>query len=145
MPHSSRNGGRQIVFVASSDGRSRLWLRLLATTTAQPPTGTEGATYSFWAPDGRSIGFFADGALKRLDLGGGAARTLAPATNGTGGTWNAGGVVVFSPTITTPLMRVPAAGRRRLAQMLQRRNSERSGHDHSRGRDHPRQPSAGRR
>jgi serine/threonine protein kinase len=102
--------GRQIVFAASSDGRSRLWLRSLATTTAQPLAGTEGATYPFWAPDGRSIGFFADGALKRLDLGGGAARTLAPATNGTGGTWNADGGVVFSPTITTPLMRVPAAG-----------------------------------
>jgi hypothetical protein len=30
--------GRQIVFVASGDGVSRLWLRSLATTTTQPPT-----------------------------------------------------------------------------------------------------------
>ena len=41
--------GRQIVFVASSDGASRLWLRSLATTTAQPLAGTEGATF----PSGR--------------------------------------------------------------------------------------------
>ena len=36
--------GRQIVFVASGEGASRLWLRSLATTTAQPLAGTEGAT-----------------------------------------------------------------------------------------------------
>jgi len=50
--------GRQIVFVASGDGAARLWLRSLAATTAQPLTGTEGATAPFWSPDGRSIGFF---------------------------------------------------------------------------------------
>ena len=38
--------GRQIVFVASGDGASRLWLRSLATTTAQPLAGTEGASVS---------------------------------------------------------------------------------------------------
>ena len=34
--------GRQIVFVASGDGPLALWLRSLATTTAQPLAGTEG-------------------------------------------------------------------------------------------------------
>ena len=102
--------GRQIVFVASGDGASRLWLRALATTTAQPLPGTEGAVRPFWAPDGRSIGFFAGGTLKRLDFGGGAARVLAPAINGLGGTWNADGVIVFAPSGTTPLMRMSAGG-----------------------------------
>jgi hypothetical protein len=102
--------GRQIVFVASGDGTSRLWRRSLATTTAQPLAGTEGATLPFWSPDGRSLGFFAGRALKRLDLGGGAPQTLAPVTAGFGGTWNADGVIVFAPSTTTPLMRVPAAG-----------------------------------
>ena len=64
----------------------------------------------FWSPDGRSIGFFAVGALKRLDLGGGAPQTLAPAINGAGGTWNADDVIVFAPTLGTPLMRVSATG-----------------------------------
>ena len=102
--------GRQIVFVASGDGASRLWLRSLATTTAQPLAGTEGATLPFWAPDSRSIAFFAGNSLKRLDLGGGAPQTLAPVTNGSGGTWSADGVIVFAPSLTTPLMRVPATG-----------------------------------
>jgi Tol biopolymer transport system component len=102
--------GRQIVFVASDDRASRLWLRGLSTTTAQPLGGTEGAASPFWSPDGRSIGFFAAGALKRLDLGGGAPTTLAPAINGSGGTWNADGVIVFAPDLTSPLLRVSATG-----------------------------------
>ncbi len=101
--------GRQIVFVASGDGASRLWVRSLGATTAQPLAGTEGATFPFWSPDGRSVGFFAGGALKRLDLGGGAPQTLAPAMSGTGGTWNAAGVIVFSPDALA-LMRVSATG-----------------------------------
>jgi serine/threonine protein kinase len=102
--------GQQIVFVASGDGASRLWVRSLATTTAQPLAGTEGATLPFWSPDSRSIAFFAGGALKRLDLGGGAPQILAPATNGLGGTWNADGVIVFAPSRTMPLMRVSVTG-----------------------------------
>jgi Tol biopolymer transport system component len=102
--------GRQIVFVASSDGVSRLWVRSLATTTAQPLAGTEGATAPFWSPDSRSIGFFATAALKRLDLGGGVPQTLAPVTSGGGGTWNADGVIVFASGLTTALMRVSATG-----------------------------------
>ncbi|MBI1790215.1 MAG: serine/threonine-protein kinase [Acidobacteria bacterium] len=102
--------GRKIVFGAWGDGASRLWLRSLATTAAQPLAGTEGATVPFWSPDSRSIGFFAGNALKRLDLGGGAPQTLAPAVAGRGGTWNADGVIVFAPSLSTPLMRVPATG-----------------------------------
>jgi Tol biopolymer transport system component len=102
--------GRQIVFVARGDGVSRLWLRSLATTTAQPLAGTEGAAYPFWSPDGRSVGFMAGNALKRLDLGGGAPQTLAPVTSGGGATWNADGVIVFAPITRGTLMRVSAAG-----------------------------------
>ncbi len=105
--------GRNVVFVASGDSASRLWLRSLATTTAQPLAGTEGATYPFWAPDGRAVGFFADGKLKRLDVasgGAGAPQTLAAAAVGRGGTWNADGVILFAPTGTSPLVRMPASG-----------------------------------
>ena len=102
--------GRQIVFSASSDGASHLWLRSLATTTAQPLAGTEGARWPFWSPDGRSVGFMAGNALKRLDLGGGAPQTLAPVTSGGGATWNADGVIVFAPITRSTLMRVSAAG-----------------------------------
>jgi Tol biopolymer transport system component len=102
--------GRQIVFVASGDGPSRLWVRSLATTAATPLAGTEGAAFPFWKPDSQAIGFFAGGALKRLDLNlnGSAPQTLAPAFNGRGGTWNANDVIVFAPGATSGLMRVSA-------------------------------------
>jgi Tol biopolymer transport system component len=101
--------GRQLVFVASVDGTSRLWLRSLAVTTAQPLAGTEGAAYPFWSPDSRSVAFFAGGKLMRLDLGSGRPQTLADAAP-QGGTWNADGVIVFARSLQTPLSRVSASG-----------------------------------
>jgi eukaryotic-like serine/threonine-protein kinase len=89
--------GRQVVFVAPGDGASRLWRRSLATTTAQPLAGTEGAQYPFWSPDSRAVAFFADSQLKRIDLGGGAPQTVAPASSARGGTWSADGVILFAP------------------------------------------------
>ena len=86
----------------TGDGASRLWLRSLATTAWQPLAGTEGATFPFWAPDSRSVGFFAAGALKRLDLGGGGPQTLAPAINGRGGMWNTDGVILVAPGSLAP-------------------------------------------
>ncbi len=105
--------GRQIVFVATGDGASRLWLRSLATTLAQPLLGTEGGYGPFWSPDGRSMGFFSGNALKRLDLDGGGPRVLAPDISGTGtnsGTWGAGGAIVLGTGTTSPLRRVSSSG-----------------------------------
>jgi Tol biopolymer transport system component len=102
--------GEKIVFVASAGGASRLWLRSLATTTAQSLAGTDGASYPFWSPDSRSVGFFADGKLKRLDVGGGAPQTLTAVSTGRGGTWNADGVILFAPNVTGQLFRLSASG-----------------------------------
>jgi Tol biopolymer transport system component len=57
--------GRQIASVAAGDAVPRLWLRSLATTTAQPLAGAEGATYPSSSPDSRSLGFFAGGNTQR--------------------------------------------------------------------------------
>ena len=101
--------GRQIVFVASGDGGPRLWLRSMAATTSQPLAGTEGATSPFWSPDSRSVGFFADVMVKRLDLGGGAPRVLAFQGGFRGGTWNTDGVILFANAAGS-LLSVPASG-----------------------------------
>ena len=102
--------GRQLVFVASAEGQQRLWLRPLDQITAQPLVGTEGAKYPFWSPDSRSIGFFADAKLKRMDVSAGAPQVLAGAPFGLGGTWNRDGVIVFVPSPLRPLYRIPASG-----------------------------------
>jgi serine/threonine protein kinase len=102
--------GRQLVFVASGDGSQKLWLRLLDSAIARPLSGTEGAEYPFWSPDGHSIGFFASGKLKRVDIGGGPAQPVADAAAGRGGAWNTDGTILFAPTNASALWRVPAAG-----------------------------------
>jgi eukaryotic-like serine/threonine-protein kinase len=102
--------GRQLAFVATSDGAPRLWVRPLDQVTAQPLAGTEGANYPFWAPDGRAIGFFAGGKLKRIDLGSGGLLELSNAPSGRGGTWSRDDVLVFAPDRSGALMRVLATG-----------------------------------
>ena len=69
--------GLKIVFVARSAGQSQLWLRSLDSPSARPLAGTERASSPFWSPDSRSIGFFADTKLKRMDIDGGSVQTLA--------------------------------------------------------------------
>src|SRR3989441_4191412 len=102
--------GRHIVFVASGDGPERLWLRSLDKTDAQPLAGTDGASYPFWSPDSTSVGFFADGKLKRIDIVGGAPQVLADAVGGRGGSWNREGTIVFAPSTIGPLLKVLATG-----------------------------------
>ena len=101
--------GRRLVFVGRTGATSQLWARALDAVDAHPIPGTAGADYPFWSPDGASLGFFADGKLKRVDLAGGDVRTLAEAPNARGGTWNQTGTIVFSPETET-LRRVASTG-----------------------------------
>jgi Tol biopolymer transport system component len=101
--------GRHIVFSArTTDGKRQLWLRPLDAATAQPLAGTENAFLPFWSPDSRSIGFF-DGKLKRMDITGATALTLADAPNPRGASWSMQDVIVFAPNLG-PLRRVAAGG-----------------------------------
>jgi eukaryotic-like serine/threonine-protein kinase len=104
--------GQQIV-VAPGFGvqqPSPLWLRPLASTSGRLLTGTEGASFPFWSPDGRSIGFFAEQKLKRLDINSQAIQILADAPVARGGAWQADGTILFAPNAAGPLFRVPATG-----------------------------------
>ena len=104
--------GRTIAFAAAgADGRSQLWVRRLDTLTARALTGTEGAVAPFWSPDSRSIGFFAQGQLKRTDASGGAAQILASVgtLRNRGGSWNPDDIILFSAGVNR-LNQVSAAG-----------------------------------
>jgi len=103
--------GRRFAFVASlADGKPILWVRLLDALSAQPLSGTEGASHPFWSPDSRFVGFFADGKLKAIEVSGGPPRVVCDAPFGRSGTWNKRGIIVFARSSRDPLYQVSAAG-----------------------------------
>lgn len=110
-PAAISSDGREIVFGArDSSGQSLLWVRSLDGLTARPLAGTEGATYPFWSPDGRSIGYFANGKIKKIAASGGAPQTLCDASDGRGGSWSREGVILFAPEGLGRIYRVPETG-----------------------------------
>jgi eukaryotic-like serine/threonine-protein kinase len=103
--------GSAIAFSATgADGKAALWVRPMNLLEARMLPSTEGAIFPFWSPDGRSLGFFAGSKLKTIDLNGGSAQVICDASLGRGGAWGPGGVILFSPSPSDPLMRVSING-----------------------------------
>jgi serine/threonine-protein kinase len=90
----SPDGRRLAVVVAADDGTRSLWLRHLGRLEAEQVEHTAGADMPFWSPDGRTLGFFADGFLTVLDENG-EARRLCRSAAATGATWGTKGTIVF--------------------------------------------------
>ena len=104
--------GKLVAFVATVQGQignRALWLRSLDTVEARALAGTEGATYPFWSPDSRFVGFFAGGKLKKLEVATGVILAICDVAEGRGGSWNEEGVILFG-TRDNVLYRVPASG-----------------------------------
>ena len=102
--------GSRLVFSVQGPRGSQLWIRSLDSSTPRPLAGTDDGLYPFWSPDGRSIGFFTPSALKRVDIDGGPAQTLATAVTPAGGSWNADGTILYVPNDASGVFRVPATG-----------------------------------
>ena len=99
-----------LVGYQESARKNMLWIYELGSHGARSLPGTEGASYPFWSADGRSLAFFADAQLKKLEVSGGPVQTICDAPSGRGGTWNKEGVIVLAPETTAGLFRVPASG-----------------------------------
>jgi Tol biopolymer transport system component len=103
--------GRLVALAAIANGKRQIWLRALDALQAQPLLGTDDATFPFWSPNSRYIGFFAQGKLKKIAASGGPPQSLCDAPDGRGGSWNSEDVIVFSPRPAfLPIQRVPAGG-----------------------------------
>ena len=102
--------GTRVAFVASGKAGPLLWMRQLSEEAAKPLPGTEGADELFWAPDGRSLGFFTPTQLRRIDLVSGTVRPLAEIPSATGGTWGTDGTILFAESGEGGLRRVSATG-----------------------------------
>jgi eukaryotic-like serine/threonine-protein kinase len=105
--------GRTLAMVAYSAQANNyvLWTYEVGGRRTNSLDGTQGASYPFWSPDGKFIGFFADGKLKKVEVSGGQPQVLCDAPNGRGGTWNRDGVIVFTPdSLGAGLFRVSSSG-----------------------------------
>jgi len=103
--------GTELVYVARHGPKTQLYLRGMNQLEPIPLAGTEGAMNPFFSPDGQWVAFFTLVELKKVSLGGGAPLTLCevpPVTRGA--SWGPDGAIVFAPTFTSGLNRVPAGG-----------------------------------
>ncbi len=87
--------GRDIALVLVREGKEEIWIRPLDAPEPAPLAGTDGAADPFWSPDSRSIAFFADAKLKKVERSGGTVKTLCDALAVQGGTWNRNGDILF--------------------------------------------------
>ncbi len=120
--------GRQLVYVADRAGSTGLSVRALDTGQVRSVEGTANAVGPFFSPDGHWIGFFADGRLKKVTVGGGAPIDLSEAPTPRGGTWLEDDSIVFSPEYTSGLVRIAARGGK--IEILTRPDAARSERTH---------------
>jgi serine/threonine-protein kinase len=104
--------GRRLVYVAlQSGGRTQLYLRPLDTFDATAISGTHGASAPFFSPDGEWIGFYANEAIQKISIQGGAPLKICDAPPLSSAAWLQNGAVIFSTTLAGDgLWRVSADG-----------------------------------
>jgi len=105
-PSSLSPDGRFVVISAE-----RLYLREFGSFETKPLPGTEGASMPFVSLDGRWIGFFANGKIRKIAVGGGDPIVVCEAHDDSpGAAWGPDNTILFSPGWDTPLSRVSADG-----------------------------------
>jgi Tol biopolymer transport system component len=111
VPIALSPDGACLAYSGVSNGKSLVFVRALADQQAKALDGTDGATMPFFDPSGRWIGFFAQGKLKKIAIGG---TGLTVVTDNVpyprGGTWAADDTIYFAPGSLTGIFAVPASG-----------------------------------
>ena len=103
--------GSAVAFCARpKGGQNSIWVHSFGELSARKLDGTEGASFPFWSPDNKFLGFFAEGHLKKVAASGGPVTILADTPNPRGGTWNQENVIVYEPDYRDSLWRVSSSG-----------------------------------
>jgi len=102
--------GTRIAFVSrGADRRTHLNVRRLDDPKVTELSGTDGARAPFFSSEGGWVGFWADGAIKKVAVDGGSASVIAESTDLLGADWGEDGQIVAA-THYGVLSRIPAAG-----------------------------------
>jgi serine/threonine-protein kinase len=104
--------GALLAFVGCRADDCAIYLRPLSQAEPMLLNGTTGGQAPFFSPDGRSIGFFANGKLVTLSLGGGSPTAIADAVAALGATWTNDGDIIFAGASSPGLATVPERGGR---------------------------------
>jgi serine/threonine protein kinase/Tol biopolymer transport system component len=104
--------GSMLAFVSPEEnsGIPMLYVQRIGSPGATLLSGTGGATYPFWSPDGAYVAFFANGKLEKIAAAGGPPQVLASVLSARGGSWGKHDVIIYSPDATSPVWRVNADG-----------------------------------
>jgi eukaryotic-like serine/threonine-protein kinase len=85
----SPDGQWVVMALVDSQGRPKLWLRQLASDSARPLDGTDGAINPVWSPDSRFIAFSAvDGKIRKISTTGGQTEAVCDVWQIYGATWD---------------------------------------------------------
>jgi DNA-binding winged helix-turn-helix (wHTH) protein/Tol biopolymer transport system component len=88
----------------------RLYVRRLDQLEPRAIPGTDDASAPFFSPDGRWLGFFANGKLRKVALAGGTPTVVAEAPQPFGAVWMADGTIVFAASERGGLLRISDRG-----------------------------------
>ncbi len=102
--------GALLAYAGRPGSQQRLHVRTMSTGADVDIPGTEAAYEPFFSPDGQSIGFFADGKMKKVRASGGTPETLCDAVNPMGGSWGPDNTIYFAPFNTSGLWSVSGDG-----------------------------------
>ena len=87
--------GTRVVFISiGPEGVARLNTRRMDQSQAVEMAGTEGARGPFLSPDGRWVGFWSSGKLKKTAVDGGSPVVLCDGTDTLGATWGQDGKII---------------------------------------------------
>jgi Tol biopolymer transport system component len=106
----SPDGTTLAAVLADGAGKRQLYVRALASLESRALPGTEGASEPFFAPDGKSLAFFADGELRKVAIESGRVSKLADAIDSRGGAWSPDGTLVVVPEIDLGLVQTSDSG-----------------------------------
>jgi len=89
--------GTRLVYVAvQREGRTQLFMRPLDRFEPAAIAGTDGGSAPFFSPDGRWVGFYANGALQRVSVEGGGALKICDTPAVWSATWGTDDTIVFA-------------------------------------------------